>query len=241
VSTIVYAVVFKGEVLEGFQTFSVKAHLANLLKADQQKMAALFSGKQVVLKRTEDKQQALRLGSALKKIGANIQIRAIKSETAPAAAKSGVAQVASTAGAQLSLAPNVGNLVDPKPAAPPPDIDLSGLSASEIGDTTLQAPREELALDLDLSEYSIAEPGEGFLVAPKPEAPRVEAPDFGLDEPGAVLETLKPEVEEVHPDISTLSLAAPGGDLLDPSERPAPPKPVVPDISQIDLAPLPER
>ncbi|MDZ7683705.1 MAG: hypothetical protein U5O39_00330 [Gammaproteobacteria bacterium] len=38
----------------------------------------------------------------------------------------------------------------------------------------------------------------------------MEAPDFGLDEPGAVLETLPDEREEVHPDISSLSLAATG-------------------------------
>ena len=40
-----YVVVFNGEVLEGFQPVSVKAHMAKMLKADATKMTALFSGK----------------------------------------------------------------------------------------------------------------------------------------------------------------------------------------------------
>lgn len=35
---VLYAIVFKGEIIEGFKPISVKAHMAKLLKADVDKM-----------------------------------------------------------------------------------------------------------------------------------------------------------------------------------------------------------
>ena len=98
-SSIIYAIVFSGEVVEGFQIISVKAHLAKMLKADVQKMTTLFSGKQVVLKRTTSKEEAIKYGTALKKVGANVRVKAIKVETPPPTAQDA---------SGLSLAPNTG-------------------------------------------------------------------------------------------------------------------------------------
>jgi len=76
------------------------------------------------------------------------------------------------------------------------------------------------------------------LVEPSSEpVPRVEAPDFGLDEPGAVLDTIKEDKELVNPDISGLTLAEPGSDLLTPDDRPQEPPPQSPDTSNIQLEP----
>jgi len=235
-SSVVYAIVFKGEILEGFESFSVKAHLAGMLKADQEKMATLFSGKQIVLKKTADKQQALKLGAALKKAGADIKIRAIKiaqePQTEPQPATTGSADEGA-----ISLAPNVGNIVDAKEEVPPLDLDLSGISMAEAGEGRLGEPTEEVILDLDLSDMSMAEAGEGLLVAPKEEVEKVDAPDFGLDEPGAVLETLKEEVELLDPDTSSLSMAEAGADILNPEDRDQGPEPEAPDTSEIQLVP----
>lgn len=239
-SSVIYAIVFKGEVLEGFETFSVKAQLAGMLKADQEKMATLFSGKQIVLKKTADKQQALKYGSALKKAGADIKIRVIKSsqEKQPesqSATPPQPATPAQTEGSGISLAPNVGNIVAAKPEAPPPDIDLSGMVMAEVGEGLLAEPKEEVTVDLDLDSISLAAAGEGVLVEPKEPAEEVEAPDFGLDEPGAVLETLHEEVELLNPDISSLAMAEAGADLLDPEDRDHGPEPEAPDTSNIHL------
>ncbi len=110
---------FNGEILEGFDTMSVRTQLARMLKADQEKMATLFSGKQIVLKRTEDKQQALKYGSALKKAGADVKVRAIKSaptqgEAQPHATPQPATE-SSADGSAISLAPNVGNIFDAQP------------------------------------------------------------------------------------------------------------------------------
>ncbi|HKI73659.1 MAG TPA: hypothetical protein VJ998_03400, partial [Pseudomonadales bacterium] len=204
------------------------------------KMATLFSGKQVVLKRTASKEEAIKYGTALKKVGADVKVKAMQVET-PATPKQAAPTAqrapATTADSGLSLAPNTGNLVEPAPPKPAPQIDLSGIELAENDDSPLAAPKPHEVIEIDLSEYSVSEMDDTPLATPAPSAPRMEAPDFGLDEPGAVLETLKEEKEEVHPDISSLSLAEVGTDLIKESEKPAAPPPKAPDTSSIHLVP----
>ncbi len=235
-SSITYAIVFSGQILEGHQIISVKAHMAKMLKAGPEQMQALFSGKQVVLKRTPDKEQAIKIGTALKKIGADVKIKAVKSE-APAASSAPAATAAPATGeTELSLAPNEGNLVEPSPPPPAPDIDLSGISLAENNDLPLATPKEVVEVDIDLSSYSVSDNDGSPLVEPANDSvPEVEAPDFGLDEPGAVLETLQEEKEMVNPDTSGMSLAAAGSDLLDEEEKKKEPPPPAPDTSDIKL------
>ncbi len=83
--------------------------------------------------------------------------------------------------------------------------------------------------------------GEGMLAEPKDEVEEVEAPDFDLDQPGAVLETLKEEVELLNPDTSDLSMAAVGSDILNPEDRDQGPEPEAPDTSNIQLVPDSDR
>ena len=98
-SSVTYAIVFSGQIVDGFQPISVKAHMAKLLKLDAEKMAILFSGKQVVIKRTPDKEQAVKYGTALKKIGADIKVKVIKSDApAPKATESAAKSKAAPAG-----------------------------------------------------------------------------------------------------------------------------------------------
>ncbi|MBD3646477.1 MAG: hypothetical protein HUJ31_03270, partial [Pseudomonadales bacterium] len=157
---VTYAIVFKGEILEGFQAFSVKAHLSKMMKADAEKMATLFSGKQVVLKRTPSKEEAAKYGKALRKIGADVKVKVVKGADKPAPAKpaaqadAATPQAASTVDtSELSLAPNEGNLVEPKPAPPPPQIDLSGYSIAEMDGSPLMEHSDDdiPIIDLDLS------------------------------------------------------------------------------------------
>ncbi|MEK9870933.1 MAG: hypothetical protein VW831_14480, partial [Gammaproteobacteria bacterium] len=82
-STETYAIVFKGEIVEGFEAAAVQAQLAKLLKLDPAKAKALFSGKPIVLKKTADKAEAAKYGKALKKVGADVKLRIVKTE-APA-------------------------------------------------------------------------------------------------------------------------------------------------------------
>lgn len=176
-----YAIVFKGEVVEGFDAATVQAQLSKLLKADAKKTAALFSGKQIVLKKTADKAEAARYGKALKKVGADVKIKVIKAEAAakPAA--------------------------DPKPAAPafqkaePPQFQKAEFQKAE-------PPQFQKADDAPAPAFQSAEPAVGTEPAADAE-PSVKVPDFTLvPNEGNLFEPM-PEPEAVEVDISELELA----------------------------------
>lgn len=243
-----YAIVFNGGIVEGFAADTVKAQLAKLLKTDAKKTAALFSGKQIILKKTTDRAEAAKYGKALKKVGADVKIRIIKAGAAataapvkPAAALAAEtpaepeAPVIDTSG--ISLAPNEGDLFDPVPRAVIPEIDLSSFSVAENDDRPLVEPSAEVIVELDLSEFSVKDNDGTALVEHEDEViPAIEVPDFGLDEPGAVLETLQEEKELLNPSTIGMTLAIAGAELLE-DEPPPPPPPRAPDTSKINLVP----
>ena len=249
-SSITYAIVFKGEILEGFQPILVKAHMAKLLKADGERMKVLFSGKQIVLKRTPDKELAVKYTNALKKIGADIKVKGIKSEApvekaAPALPPVGDTQAAAADDAPvapdtsaLSLAPNEGNIVESAPPPPEPDLDLSGIELAENDGSLPVEPAPAEIVELDLSEYSVAENDGSPIVEPSDEVvPEIEVPDFGLDEPGAILDTIQEEKELLNPNTMGMTLAMAGSDLLEPEDKDQEPPPAAPDTSSIHLVP----
>jgi hypothetical protein len=255
-----YAIVFNGGIVEGFAADTVKAQLAKLLKTDAKKTSALFSGKQIVLKKTTDRAEAAKYGKALKKVGADVKIRIIKagataappkpaaalSKPAAAPPKPAAALAAETPSepeapvidtSGISLAPNEGDLFDPVPRAVTPEIDLSSFSVTENDDRPLAEPSEEVVVELDLSEFSVKDNDGTALVEHEDEAnPPIEVPDFGLDEPGAMLETLQEEKELLNPSTIGMTLAMAGAELLE-DEPPPPPPPGAPDTSKINLVP----
>ena len=250
-----YAIVFNGGIVEGFATDTVKAQLAKLLKTVAKKTAALFSGKQIVLKKTTDRAEAAKYGKALKKVGADVKIRIIKAGAAAAAApvkpaaapvKPAAAPAAETPPepeapvmdtSGISLAPNEGDLFDPVPRAVIPEIDLSSFSVAENDGSPLVEPSAEVVVELDLSEFSVKDNDGTALVEHEDEAiPPIEVPDFGLDEPGAVLETLQEEKVLLNPSTIGMTLAMAGAELLE-DEPPPPPPPGAPDTSKINLVP----
>jgi hypothetical protein len=112
------------------------------------------------------------------------------------------------------------------------------MSVAENDGTFLAEPADTEYLDLDLSEYSVQDnDGSPLVEASKDEAPTIDAPDFGLDKPGAVLETIPDDRELLNPDTKGMSLAATGSDLLDPEEKGQEPPPKAPDTSGFKLVP----
>lgn len=182
-----YAIVFNGGIVEGFAADTVKAQLAKLLKTDAKKTAALFSGKQIILKKTTDRAEAAKYGKALKKVGADVKIRIIKAGATAAPAKPAAALIKSAAAptkpaAALSkpaAALSKPAAAPPKPAAalaaetPPepeaPVIDTSGISlAPNEGDLFDPVPRAVIP-EIDLSSFSVAENDDRPLVEPSEE------------------------------------------------------------------------
>ncbi|MBO6556877.1 MAG: hypothetical protein JJ921_10355 [Pseudomonadales bacterium] len=175
-----YAIVFKGEVVDGFDAAAVRAQLSKLLKADTKKTAALFSGKQIVLKKTADKAEAAKYGRALKKVGADVKIKVIKAEApvqpAPPKFEQAEAPVFQKADPpQFQKAddapPSPFQAADPEPVAentdpnvPVPDFTL----APNEGDLFEPQP-EQAAVEVDISDLELAENDDTPLAEPAEE------------------------------------------------------------------------
>ena len=138
----------------------------------------------------------------------------------------------------ITVAPNEGDLFEAEPEPEAPDLDLSEYAVLENDGSLLVEPGEEVVVELDLSAFSVKEnDGTPLVEASADEVPRVEAPDFGLDEPGAILDTIKEEKELLNPNTMGITMAMPGEDLIPEDEKPPAPPPVAPDTSKINLVP----
>ena len=256
-STPDFLVVFSGATLDGFEPLTVQTQVEAALRLTEDQSGTLFSGKPVVIKRTQDKTEALTLAQQLKKLGADVSVRvAPKPEAAqqtvqppePSAGDTNLASPAPNISARepiqtesnpdnhgLSLAENDGFIVPPAAPAPVPDLDLSGLSALTDFDEPLQAPKAHAAPELDLSSMSVKDNDGSPLVAAAPEvAPSVAVPDFDLDAPGALLETVGLPDPVAMPDVSNLTVKPSDGELLESHERQNT-APIVVDTSRLTI------
>ena len=256
-STPDFLVVFSGAALDGFEPLAVQAQVEAALHLTEDQSGKLFSGKPVVIKRTQDKTEALTLAQKLKKLGADVSVRiapkpdaaskAVQPTEPPAANSHEATQAPSltirepihadshSANNGLSLAENDGFIVPPAAPAPVPDVDLSGLSALTDFDEPLQAPKAHAAPELDLSSMSVKDNDGSPLVAAAPEvAPSVAVPDFDLDAPGALLETVGLPDPVAMPDVSNLTVKPSDGELLESHERQNT-APIVVDTSRLTI------
>jgi hypothetical protein len=231
-----FIVLFSGNTLEGFEALDVQIRVEAALRLTEEQSNKLFSGKPVVIKRTQSKTDALKLTAELKSMGADVSVRIAKqSASTPGDPAKGASDQADSVQAQeqeqeqeqpiepshgFSLKPNIGFLVEPNDPPTPPTLDLSGLSAGPIGETPL-APKSSVELPaLNLSGFSISGfDDEPLLEATRLEARDIEAPAFELDKPGALLPTIGSPTPIAAPDLSALSIKTGDGDLLDASEK----------------------
>ena len=70
-----FLVVFSGATLDGFEPLTVQTQVEAALRLTEDQSGTLFSGKPVVIKRTQDKTEALTLAQQLKKLGADVSVR----------------------------------------------------------------------------------------------------------------------------------------------------------------------
>jgi len=169
-----YEVAFSGVILEGADIEQVKAKVAAMFKADATKLAHLFSGKRVVIKKNIDQATANKYKTALMNAGADCELKSL-SDAAPSvsvdkpqerAVVESAKASAKIVGADVTAAPNT---------------DPLGISASDISDLNVDiAPlgsdmqdeiKEVAAPDLDVSSLDMAEPGSDLGEIKKADAP----------------------------------------------------------------------
>ncbi|MDY7034067.1 MAG: AgmX/PglI C-terminal domain-containing protein [Thermodesulfobacteriota bacterium] len=76
-----YKLVFEGEIIEGYTIKGVKANLVALLRAEQDQIEQLFSGRRVVIKKDTDYQTATQYVRSFEKAGAKCLIEIIQRDS----------------------------------------------------------------------------------------------------------------------------------------------------------------
>lgn len=213
-----FRVVFDGQVTEGFSIGMVKKNLAQLFNADADRIATIFSGQTVVLKRNIDEQMARKYQAALLKAGAVTTIRQDDDSAAGSVepAKETPNRQASTANPDgteqpddWSLAPSGSMLLrdNERHKHQELDIDLSHISLASTFLSFEAEPSSSTAAAPDTSHISIAEVGATLGdQSQTQEVTPVSDLDASLAPVGADLSDTKPAAEPSNIDISHLSL-----------------------------------
>lgn len=169
-----FEVIFAGQLVPGSQPEQVKAKVAAIFKTDVARVAHLFSGNPVVIKKGIDQQMALKYQAALQAAGAVCEIRDASQPVAPVVVRPVVTTKPSASRAppapqtaplnisadkiaamQASLAPAGSDLHQAKQVAAVYIPDISGLTVAPPG-TVLSTHKKETQQPLpDISGLSI--------------------------------------------------------------------------------------
>ena len=184
-----YKLIFTGQLAEGFTQSEVEAGLARLFKTEVAKIALMFSGQAVVLRKGLDEATAGQYLAALVKVGALAErvpmtppppvaaapvSPALPAALAPPAPAIARAAEAPPAAPDFSVAA-VGSVLMESVATPAPTINIAHLTMAAAG-VTLIEPEIVAAPFFDLENLSLAPVGVTL-----DETRAVSPPTFNLD------------------------------------------------------------
>ncbi|SFT45590.1 hypothetical protein [Pseudomonas marincola] len=190
-----FEIAFAGQLVPGAEPVKVKANLAKLFQADEQRIALLFSGRRIVIKTGLDAATAEKYRATIERAGAVVEV-------AEVAATEQVAAVRSAAGNPAPESP----VSEPPAEATPQSAPTA--SAADTPQTTAASGKRLLPRDEYMAAFS-----------------EVDAPDFDIAPVGADLLEEKTEVAELPLDLSEFSLAPVGSDMGQQKAPPAAPAP----------------
>lgn len=178
-----YEIAFSAQLVPGAQLELVKANLAKLFQADEQRLALLFSGRRIVIKSNLDAAGAEKYRSTLERAGAVAEVACLDDEieeielaappavvAAPIAAPPAQAAVTSKPAGRLQVAPR-----DEYMAAFA-EVDAPDFGIAPLGDDVQDDKPQVQAPALDLSQFSLAPAGSDMGEAKK--APAGPPPDI---------------------------------------------------------------
>ncbi|WP_286977118.1 hypothetical protein [Pseudomonas sp.] len=190
-----FEIAFAGQLVPGADPVKVKANLAKLFQADEQRIALLFSGRRMVIKTGLDAPTAEKYRATIERAGAVVEVAEV------AATEQGTA-VRSAAGTPALESPGSET---PAEAAPQ---SAQAAPAADTPQTTAASSKRLLPRDEYMAAFS-----------------EVDAPDFDIAPVGADLMEEKTEVAELPLDLSEFSLAPVGSDMGQQKAPPAAPAP----------------
>lgn len=190
-------VAFAGELMPGAELEQVKANLARLFQADPQRIAALFSGRRVVIKSNLDAASADKYRQTLERAGARVEISPVGQ--AQAAVAPAAAPAPASAAAPVAAAPRPA----PAPAA------SASVPAGEFPALKV-APRDEYMAafrDVSAPDFGLAPVGVDLQDArPAPAAPNLDLSQLSVAPVGSDMGQAKAAPAAPPPDTSHLKL-----------------------------------
>ena len=169
-----FEIAFSGQIADGADLETVKRHIATIFKADEGRLAQLFSGNRMVIKRSVDAATAAKYRGAFEKAGAICEVLQLGQPEAQAPAQQ--APVANTPPATGTSAPKIETAEEyvsryPESEQIPQALltEPLGIKAEEIPDLAADiAPvgsmmqhqiKEEPEPDIDITGFDIAPVG----------------------------------------------------------------------------------
>ena len=188
-----FEVAFSGQISEDANLDEVKARVGKMFNADDAKLAQLFSGKRIVIKKNIDQATAAKYQTALSRAGAECEVSSIGGAE-PVAQDTAAASTAAPAESVAAAAPSATDYetVYDGGVEPPPQIDPLGITGDQI---------EDLAV-------SVAPPGSELQDAHvAPEEPDIDLAGFDIAPAGSDLSTAKKEADPPPPDTAGITMA----------------------------------
>lgn len=158
-----YEIAFSAQLVPGAQLELVKANLAKLFQADEQRLALLFSGRRIVIKGNLDAAGAEKYRSTLERAGALVEVACVEEEIEEIelAAPPTSAPVAAAVPAAIQAAPTGRLQVAPRDEymAAFAEVDAPDFGIAPLGDDLQDDKPDPQAPSLDLSQFSLAPAG----------------------------------------------------------------------------------
>jgi len=186
-----FEVAFSGQISEGANLEEVKARVGKMFNADEAKLAQLFSGKRIVIKKNIDQATAAKYKTALNRAGAECEISSLGGEAAAAQPAAATPAAAEPAAKSAPVSTEYETSYDGE-VAPPPLTDPLGITGDQIEDLAVSiAPVGSELQD----EYK------------EPEEPDIDITGFDIAPVGSDLSDAKKKQEPPPPDTSGITLA----------------------------------
>ena len=184
-----FEVAFSGQIREGENSEDVKARVGKMFNADEAKIAQLFSGNRIVIKKNVDQQTAAKYETALNRAGAGCEV---KSMSPPSAVVIATSPPPLETPAAAAPTPSPVSDVEYGDVAPPPKTDPLGITGDDIEDLSVSIAPVGSALQDDIKPV---------------EEPQIDISEFAVAPVGADLGSGKKKADPPPPDTTGLSMA----------------------------------
>ena len=189
-----FEVAFSGQIDDNADLVEVKGKIAKMFHADETKLAQLFSGKRIVIKRNIDAQTAAKYQTALERAGAKCKVISISGGDKVVPAPDLKPEVASPS-PPPAAAPNQTTYTasaDYGDEPPPPQLDPLGITADQIDDLPATIAPVGSEVQDEIKEVA---------------APVIDISDLDMAPVGSIIGSGKKDPDPPPPDTTGISLA----------------------------------